>query len=283
VNAFDVVAGLDPAGREFYRRVLESLERSGIPYLLGGAYAFSGYTGIARHTKDLDVFLREADVERALAVLEAEGYPGEMTFAHWLAKARHGDYFVDLIFSSGNGVAVVDDGWFDHATEGEALGVPVLLCPVEEMIWSKAFIMERERFDGADVLHLILARGETMDWKRLLERFGPNWRVLLSHLILFNFVYPFESGRIPAFVLADLLSRLRAETALPPNPERVCRGTLLSRSQYLVDIGTWGYEDARVVPTGSMKPDEVERWTAGIDEEGPGSTPVPTGDSGAPA
>lgn len=275
--------GLEPGGREFYRRVLESLERAGVPFLLGGAYAFTTYTGIARHTKDLDIFLRERHVEKALAVLAAEGYPGEMAFAHWLAKARHGDYFVDLIFSSGNGVAGVDHRWFEHATDGEALGVPVRLCPVEEMIWSKAFIMERERFDGADVLHLILARGETMDWKRLLERFGRHWRVLLSHLILFNFVYPFESGRIPPFVLADLLSRLRAETALPPTPERVCRGTLLSRSQYLVDVGTWGYEDARIVPAGSMHPDEVEQWTAGIDEDGPGATPVATGDSGPPA
>jgi hypothetical protein len=28
---------------------------------------------------------------------------------------------------------------------------------VEEMVWQKAFIMERERFDGADVVHLIQA------------------------------------------------------------------------------------------------------------------------------
>jgi hypothetical protein len=28
--------------------------------------------------------------------------------------------------------------------------VPVIFCPPEEMIWSKAFVMERERYDGAD-------------------------------------------------------------------------------------------------------------------------------------
>ena len=31
----------------------------------------------------------------------------------------------------------------------------VKLCPPEEIIWSKSFIMERERFDGADINHLL--------------------------------------------------------------------------------------------------------------------------------
>jgi hypothetical protein len=40
--------------------------------------------------------------------------------------------------------------------------------------------MERERFDGADVAHIILAYGDRLDWRRLLERFGSTggswWR-----------------------------------------------------------------------------------------------------------
>ena len=60
---------------------------------------------------------------------------------------------------------MVDDLWFTHAAPGRVLGVPVLLCPPEEMIWSKAFIMERERYDGADVAHLILACGRELDWR----------------------------------------------------------------------------------------------------------------------
>ncbi len=62
------------------------------------------------------------------------------------------------------------------------------------MIWSKAFIMERERYDGADIAHLILACGRDLDWRRLLGRFGRRWRVLLSHLVLFGFVYPGGAG-----------------------------------------------------------------------------------------
>ena len=38
------------------------------------------------------------------------------------------------------------------------LGVPVLVANVEDGVLSKAFIMERERYDGADVAHLLQAQ-----------------------------------------------------------------------------------------------------------------------------
>ena len=63
------------------------------------------------------------------------------------------------------------------------LDVPVRLIPAEEMIWSKAFVMERERYDGADVAHILRACAETLDWPRLLQRFDGHWRVLLQHLV----------------------------------------------------------------------------------------------------
>jgi hypothetical protein len=177
-----------PCSFRFYRRALEIMQESGLPFLLGGAYAFGYYTGITRHTKDLDLFVRRDDVRSALGHFAAAGYRTELVFSHWLAKVFHGDDFVDMIYSSGNGLCAVDDAWFVHAVEGEVLGTPVRLMPAEEMIWQKAYIMERERFDGADVAHLIRARGKQLDWGRLLERFGPHWRVLLSHQILFGFV-----------------------------------------------------------------------------------------------
>src|SRR5205814_1501759 len=116
------------------------------------------------------------------------------------------------IFGSGNGLAPVDRLWFDHARRGTVLGFPVRLCPIEEMIWSKSFIQERERFDGADVLHLIRAGAARLDWKRLIRRFGPFTRVLLAHLVMFGLVYPGERRRIPARVMKELLGRLDEPT-----------------------------------------------------------------------
>jgi hypothetical protein len=252
---------VDPLAFRFYRDALAAVRAAGVPFLVGGAYAFAYYTGIARHTKDLDLFVRPEDVRRTLAALAGAGYRTELTFPHWLGKAFHGDDFVDVIFSSGNGLCTVDDGWFEHAVAGEVLVQPASLVPAEEMLWQKAFIMERERFDGADVLHLIRARGDRLDWRRLLARFGPNWRVLLSHLVLFGFGYPQEQERVPPRVLRSLAGRLLADkNAQDSDP--LCNGTLLSRMQYLADTEDWGYGDARLPPSGNMTPEQINHWTA---------------------
>ena len=254
--------------RRFYRRVLERLSAAGIPFLVGGGHALERYLGIGRSVKDLDLFIRERDVPVALAHVERRlGYRTEMTFPHWLAKIRRddGDH-IDVIFSSGNSACPVDDEWFHHAVAATVMGQPVRLCPVEETIWSKAYVMERERYDGADIAHLIHARAEQMDWGRLARRFGPHWRVLLSHLILFGFVYPSERRRVPEWLMRRCLELLEREMRQAPT-RRVCRGPLTSRAQYLVDVQLWGYEDARVLPLGSMSEEDASLWTAAIDEE----------------
>jgi hypothetical protein len=262
---------VDPdEGKLFYYRTLVALNESKIPFLLGGAYALERYTGIARDTKDLDLFVRPEDCRRALTTLAANGCQTEITFSHWLGKAYCGEYFADIIFSSGNGVARVDDEWFKHAGDAEMLGVPVKLCPVEETIWSKAFVMERERYDGADIAHLFLARADRIDWPRLLRRFGVHWRVLLSHIVLFGFVYPSDRWLIPEWVLRGLLEKVIPETSAPAPAERVCQGTLLSREQYLIDIEQWGFKDSRLIPGGNMTKAETDRWTAAIEgDKGP--------------
>lgn len=254
----------DPAALECYRLALRTLSEAGVEFLVGGAYALARHAGIARHTKDLDLFVRPDDRDAALAALAGAGFATEVTYAHWLAKAKRGEHFIDLIYSSGNGVGVVDEGWFAHAVPGLVAGVPVRLCPAEEVLWHKAFIMERDRFDGADVAHILRARGEMLDWRRVLERFGPHWRVLAAHLTLFGFVYPTERDRIPAWVAEELAARMRAESAAPEADDRKCAGTLLSATQYLPDVGEWGYRDPRLAPHGPLTPEEAAAWLDGI-------------------
>lgn len=263
---------LDSATVEFYRSAMRALDAAGIPFLVGGAYAFERYTGIARHSKDLDLFVRKSDVERALVALREIGCHTEIRFAHWLAKAWQGAEFVDLIHSSGNGVAIVDEDWFDHAMPFEVLGVEAWVIPAEEMIWSKAFIMERERFDGADVAHVLHARAEALDWDRLLARFGSHWRVLFAHLVMFGFVYPGERSRIPDWVLRELSDRLEEEVDAGDTADgRLCQGTLISRQQYLPDLAG-GYEDVRSHEH-RMTEEEITVWTAGIAVDGYGGAP----------
>jgi hypothetical protein len=267
IPATDAAQAQDAAVAAFYRDVLLGLNAASVPYLVGGTYAFNRYTGINRPTKDLDLFIRRSDFERVSEVFQAAGYRCELTFPHWLGKIHLDGNYIDLIFSSGNAVANVDDAWFEFAADAQVLGLPARISPIEEMIWSKAFIMEKERFDGADIAHLIYACSERIDWPRLLRRFGEHWRVLLSHLILFGFAYPANRDLVPVGMMDELIRRLSYETHAPPPHTDLCLGTLLSREQYLNDIHLQGLQDARVQPVGNMTPEDTASWTRAIADD----------------
>jgi hypothetical protein len=254
-------AGGESAG--LYAPVLRALLDAGCPFLVGGAYALAYQTGeMPRPVKDLDLMVRARDLERVLAGIRRAGWSTSLAHPHWLAKAYRGDDYIDVIFASGNGIVRVDDAWLENAEPGELFGLQVLYCPPEEGILSRSFVMERERFDGADVAHLLRACAERLDWRRLVDRFGEHWRVLLSHLVLFGFIYPAERHRIPDWVLRELVGRLGDEQdGSSAGEERVCRGTLLSRNQYEVDVDRWGYADARVRPRGSMTVEDAREWS----------------------
>jgi hypothetical protein len=251
---------------QFYRIAMLRLQKENIPFLVGGAYAFGEYTGICRDTKDFDLCIHPQDVDRVLATLRDGGYETEKIFPHWLAKAKCKDDVIDLIYRAGNGLCEVDSSWFARAHDGELLNVPVKLCAPEELLWMKAFIMERERYDGADIIHLIESCGENMDWDHLVQRFGPDWPVLLSHLILFGYVFPSERDQVPDRVVDLLVARLQKEPL--DKTSRICRGTLLSRQQYHRDIHERGLRDARLDERVKMDGVDIARWTDAIKRDG---------------
>jgi hypothetical protein len=187
-----------------------------------------------------------------------------------------------LIFSSGNGLCPVDRQWFEFARPGILLDLPVMCAPAEEMIWQKAFIMERHRFDGADVMHLLRSRGASLDWRRLVARFGAEWKVLLSHLVMFHFIYPDKQSPEGLRTLDELAARLIAENraralagesvvglgsghAPGDGAKPTCGGTFLSLFEYRQAIDDWGYRDARMPPSGTMSAAEIDHWTSNVE------------------
>jgi hypothetical protein len=246
---------VSPAERAAHARALEALAAAGVPCLVGGAYAMFHYTGVVRYTKDLDLFLRPEDDARAREVLAAAGWATRVHEPQWLSKALWGETLVDLIHGSGNGLSAVDAGWLERGVRARVLGVEVKLVSPEETLWSKAFVQERDRWDGADVAHLVRALGPRLDWERLVARFGDaHWHVLFAHLLLFSFAYPDDLGAIPRPVWRRLAARARRLRPAPPTTDKVCRGTLLSRTQYLPDLGLWGYRDARELEVPGFAP-----------------------------
>ncbi|HLH72198.1 MAG TPA: hypothetical protein VKX96_02865, partial [Chloroflexota bacterium] len=149
------------------------------------------------------------------------------------------------IFGFGGWRATIDEQWYARGLPASILGQPVRIAPVEEMIWIKAYVAHRERFDGADILHLIRSCHATMDWQHLLERFEPCWQVLMFYVNLYQFVYPGDRSDFPAWFLHELEERWRYQAHFVSSEPPVCRGTLLDRFSYLIDIEE-GLRDARL-------------------------------------
>ena len=227
----------------FYKEALEFLHESGVDFMLGGAFAMFHYTGIYRDTKDLDVFLKPGDYPKAMKYFAEKGYRTELYDVRWIAKVFKGEYFIDLIFDTVNNICRVDDTWLAHASKGEFAGVPVKFLPAEELIWCKSYVWNRERFDGADINHIILQHGKKLDWQRLLTRLDAHWHLLLAHIVLFQFVYPTDYHDIvPKWLFDELIRRANEQYEIPNQVEKVCRGPLIDNSQYCVVVKQWDYK-----------------------------------------
>jgi hypothetical protein len=229
--------------RAIYKRALEALTAAEIPFVVAGAYAIYEHTGIYRTTKDLDLFFEPAAVVPAAHALRDAGFITRLEDPHWLAKATAGEYFVDLIYGMGNGVALIDGGWFQHSRPGMLAATPVHIAPPEELIWHRLFISERHRHDMADILHLILCLGDTFDWARLVGRVGPHWPLLLAQLLTFGYVYPGYRSNVPAWVYEQLLDRARAEIGSDAENVDLTRGPFISRFSFTIDVREWGFVD----------------------------------------
>ena len=231
--------------RQVYKRALEALNTAGVSYIVAGAYAIYEHTGIYRKTKDLDLFFEPSSVVAAARALREAGFVTRLEDQHWLAKATHGEYFVDLIYGMGNGVALIDQGWMKHSRSGILAAMPVRIAPPEELVWHRLFISERHRHDVADILHLLLCVGDTFDWGRLVQRVGENWPLLLAQLLTFSYVYPGYRSNVPAWVYDQLLERARAETGDDATGADFTRGPLISRFSFTIDVREWGFSDPR--------------------------------------
>ncbi len=231
-----------PEQQRLFREVLRVLNRGQIAYAVSGAFALQKHTGIWRDTKDLDVFLTAQHLPRALECLIDDGFECSVVDAVWLAKAHRGDFYVDLICGMSNGVIVVKASWIERALPARIVGVRTRVLAPEELIASKLFVTRRERFDGADIAHIIYRTRGRLDWERLLQLAGSHWEMLLWALVLFRYVYPARSSYVPSQVWQGLLQRFQHELA-NPNPRPRFRGSLVDEKMFAIDVHEWGLDN----------------------------------------
>jgi predicted nucleotidyltransferase len=225
-----------------FREVIQLLERKGVPFVISGAFALHEHTGIWRDTKDLDLFLPTREVGRAVNILGEDGFETEIMDAVWLAKARRDGFFVDLITGMSNGVVRVDYSWVRNASRSQVFGLSVRVLAPEDLIASKVFVTRRERFDGADICHVIYGTRGRLDWQRLMNLIGEHWQMLFWHLVLYHYVYPGSTDYVPARIWDELLQRFRVELA-HPNKNMEFRGSLIDEKMFAIDVTEWCKRD----------------------------------------
>ena len=233
---------LQPEAERLYREVLTALNEHNVSYAIAGAVALEKYTGIWRATKDLDLFIESHNVRKALNHLRRHGFLCEILDPVWLAKARRGEYFVDLISGMSNGVIMVDESWMRRTQPAIIVGVETRIISPEDLIASKLFVTRRERFDGADIAHIIYRTRGELEWERLLELSGEHWEILLWALMLFRYVYPAHSDYVPNTLWQDLLSRY-LQLVQQKDPNAPFRGSLVDENMFSIDMKDWGLED----------------------------------------
>jgi len=233
-----------PEAEAFYSEVLQLMAESRIPFLVSGTFALASYTGIDRPTKDVDVFAKAGDALKLLHYFKEHGFDVEIVDERWLSRITRGELFVDIITNMPTVTTHVTDEWFEGAPTSELFGAKVRLVPPTQFIWSKIFVQDHHRFDGADVAHMILKKHDQINWEQLLNHMELYWEVLLMALLNFRFVYPSERHMVPRWLMEELLERLRDQAEMKGPGKKVCRGRIFSPRDYAIDIEKWGFSEA---------------------------------------
>lgn len=227
----------------FYNEILRNLANAELPFLVAGGYAVTAYTGVSRVTKDLDIFTTPREFYRILSFLKEKNYKISIEDERWIGKVHCKEHFIDVIFNSANGSVPVQAEWFNHARHFDLFEMSTPVISPTELIWSKALIKDRQRYDGADIANVILKQHQQIDWRRLLSHMDAHWEVLFSLILDFRWVYPTERCLVPSWLLDELMHRLEQQRTLPLPQRRICRGRLFSRTDYKHAIDRWGYAD----------------------------------------
>jgi predicted nucleotidyltransferase len=231
-----------PEQQQLFREVLAFMNDKGIPYVVSGTFALHEHTGIWRQTKDLDLFVTPRDMRRALELFREAGYDTWVKDPVWLGKVMRSNYYVDLITGMSNAVIQVDQKWIERGVPSEVLGVPAKVLGAEELMASKIFVVRRERFDGADVVHIIYAMRDMLDWERLFKLVGEHWEMLLWSLIFYRYIYPRHANEIPRWVWHDLLAKFERDL-VDPKLDAPFRGSLIDENMFAIDVQEWGMEN----------------------------------------
>jgi hypothetical protein len=199
---FQWAEAISPFEWELYGRAIRELRKSGIPFVLGGGFALATFTGRWRDTKDIDFYIHPQDREAAIAALTRAGfedyYSRRAYDRNWIYRSTRSGVIVDIIWAMANQRAQVDDLWIERAGSIRIRQEELKVLPMEEFMWCKLYIMQRDHCDWTDVFNLLYAVGPRLDWMHLIKRVGEDLPLLKAILTVFAWLCPEAARKLPS-------------------------------------------------------------------------------------
>lgn len=187
-----------------YQAVLQAAIDRGVPFALGGGLAFSVYSQRPRFTKDIDLYILHRDRDVMIHVLHQAGfvdYFDQVPYDRsWIYRGVHGRAIADLIWAMANQRAWTDDAWLVRSRHVNLRGLRVLMLPAEELIWTKLYVLQRDRSDWPDLLNLLNCEGPDLDWEHLIRRVGEDALLLGAVLMVFAWMCPGRAAELPQWI-----------------------------------------------------------------------------------
>jgi hypothetical protein len=191
-----------------HREAVAALRQRGVRFAVGGGLAFSAWSGRWRNTKDVDLFLPPADHPAAVEALASVGfvdYFDQLPYDRkWIFRGYKDGLILDLIWQMANYRTAVEPDWVVRGQAIELWGDPIQALAVEELVWTKLYILQRERCDWPDLLNLLHTCGETMDWPYLLSNVGEDARLLAGLLSVYAWLHPEGAALLPDWLWPHL-------------------------------------------------------------------------------
>jgi hypothetical protein len=191
-----------------YIDLIHLIKQAGIPFALGGGLAFSEYSGRARNTKDIDFFVLPEHHEQVVEMVGQTGfrdlYEKEPYDRAWIYRGYKEDLIVDIIWAMANQRTDVDEGWHQGGHTIQIHGEPVMLLPVEELVWSKLYVLQRQRTDWPDLLNILYEQAGDLDWERMLARVEQDAQLLGGVMNVFKWLCPACAAALPSWIWAKM-------------------------------------------------------------------------------
>lgn len=213
--SFRWASGISNREWSIYRQAIEAVRNSGVPFLLGGGFALATFVGRWRDTKDIDFYILPRHRQTVISALTKAGfsdYYSQLRYDRgWIYRSVKSKVIVDIIWSMANRRARVDELWFERSSAIEIRGEPLRVLPLEEFLWCKLYILQRDHCDWTDIFNLLYAAGPRIDWQHLIDRLEEDRALLRGMLSVYSWLCPKRAAQLP--------SNLWAQMQLPP-PER---------------------------------------------------------------